>query len=421
MIQLHGPLPVAQPIRMEAPAISATSWLEIDLGRLEHNVATLKSRLAPDGRVAPKMCVAIKKDAYGLGAAPIAHRLVKAGCDMLAVFSADEARELVKNAITCPLLVLMPLSELSRTDLLYRHAVAERLHLTIHSVEQLAAVNQIGRTFGIRFPVHLHLDTGMSRGGLSEAQADTILQNFGDHSHARLAGLMTHFASAATDPGFTREQAGRLQALAERHKAAVPNDCVLHVANTFALLREPALHLDMVRPGLGVFGYGPELLPESDAAALPPLSPIVRWLSGIMHVQRYTAGSPIGYGATHQLLEDAVLGVVPVGYGDGYPQNLSNLASVRVTTETPKGAVTADCRVLGRVNMDQITIDLSPLAVDASDLDFLKTAQVEVYSNDPSAPNSLSQLAASSGNSVYELLCRMSPQLKRHYVNHRKA
>src|SRR5690606_557446 len=122
----------------------------------------------------------------------------------------------------------------------------------------------------------------------------------------------------------------------------------------------------------------------------PQLEHVVRWVSRIIHVQRYARWTPVGYGSTHRLKRDSVLGVVPVGYGDGYPVALSNLASVRVHP-ADEALPIIDAKVIGRVNMDQIVIDLTDLAVD--DLGKLMNAAVEVISAEADADNSLPKLA----------------------------
>ncbi|XAM00836.1 alanine racemase [Phycisphaeraceae bacterium D3-23] len=404
---------MAAPVRMEAPVGADLSWLEVDLGRVEANAravrAVLDAGLAADTSTATppvKLCPVLKKDAYGLGAVTIAHRLARAGCaDLFAVYSPDEAERLVAGAVTTPILVLMPMRTLSRTDSLYRHAVAEKLHLSIHDAKQLDEINAIGQQLGIKFPCHLHIDTGMSRSGLSVGQARTLLASTTAHRYVRIAGMFTHFASSETDPAFTAQQRAAFTALLDEAGDKLPAGCVRHAASSAALLRDPGLHFDMVRPGIAMLGY----VDTTNA----PLLPAMRWCSRIVHTQRYAQGTPVSYGCTHTLQRDAVLGIVPVGHGDGYPVALSNRATVRVNH--------TDCRVLGQVSMDQIVIDLTdaahdPIAGVPQDPATLMGQEVEVYSNDPDAANALPKLAKLAGTNVYELLCRLSPTLVRKNV-----
>ena len=394
-------------MRTDAHPREPLSRLEIDLAALHRNVEAVRSLVGP-GVV---ICGVVKKNAYGLGAVPVAHRMVKAGCGMVSVYGPEEAEQLIQGAVTAQILLLYPLRHLGRTDLLYRPASSGKLHLTVHDPEQLDALDAIGRTFGIRLPVHLYIDTGMSRSGLSVAEFADALASQANRKYLRLAGIMTHLATADNDPAFAAVQVERFDALLEQHRAAIPADATVHLANSYATLRAHRYHRAMVRPGLMLFGYGP-----SDLAAggdiidpLPKLSPVLRWVSRLIHVQEYPPGSRVGYGATHTLQRPSTIGIVPVGYGDGYPLGLSNCSAVRVSV----AGRWHDAPVLGRVNMDQLTVDLTD--IDAA-RDTLHDAEVEVYGNDPGAVNALPRLAGLAGSHCYELLCRLGADLPRQYA-----
>ncbi|MEM7625167.1 MAG: alanine racemase [Planctomycetota bacterium] len=386
------------------------SRIEIDLGAVSANVAQVRRLVGPDVAI----CGVVKKNAYGLGAVPLAHRMVKAGCGMLAVFSPYEADQLNAGAITAPILLFYPLRHLARTEGLYRPAVAERLHLTIHDVDQLEQLDQVGRTFGIKLPVHLFVDTGMSRSGLSAEQFAHVLTTQKDRHYTRIAGVMSHFATASGDPARAQKQLDRFDALLVEHQDTVPADALIHIANSYGVLRSPTYHRALVRPGLGLYGYG-----ECDLVGQPTIdktlrwSPCVRWLSRVVQVGTYPRHAAVGYGATVKLKRKSVLGIVPVGYGDGYPLALSNTdAVVRVRCN----GAWQDCPVLGRVNMDQLSVDLTDVVKQHEvEPDVLREAEVEVYSNEPQAPNALHLLADKAGTHCYEMLCRLSSDLPRVY------
>lgn len=398
------------PARNVEQTTAPLSRIEIDLGAIDRNVATVRRLVGPDVTI----CGVVKKNAYGLGAVTIAHRLVKAGCGMLAVYSPQEAEALNAGAITAPLLLFYPLRHLARTEGLYRPAVAERLHLSIHDIDQLEQLDQLGRTFGIRLPVHLFVDTGMSRGGLSGEQFADVLATQKQRHYTRIAGVMTHLATASGDPARMRKQIERFDALLEQHRGEIPEDAVIHVANSYGTLRATEYHRALVRPGLGLYGYG-----EFDLVGEPQLepdlrwSPSVRWVSRLVHVGVYPRHAAVGYGATHKLTRKSVLGLVPIGYGDGYPLGLSGKGTVRVLHD----GQWIDAPVLGRVNMDQLTVDLTD-AVKPAELDASawRNAEVEVYSNDPEAPNALHKLTALADSHCYEMLCRLGDAVPREYV-----
>ena len=394
-------------MRTDAHPREPLSRLEVDLAALHRNVEAVRALVGPDTVI----CGVVKKDAYGLGAVPVAHRMVKAGCGMVSVYAPDEAEQLIRGAVTAPILLLYPLRHLGRTDLLYRPASSAKLHLTVHDPEQLEALDAIGRTFGIRLPVHLYIDTGMSRSGLSPAEFSEALATQSDRKYLRTAGVMTHLATADNDPAFAAAQVERFDELLEQHRDAVPADATVHLANSYATLRAHRYHRAMVRPGLMLYGHGiSDLAPGGSVIdPAPQLTPVLRWISRLIHVQEYPAGSRVGYGATHTLQRPSTLGIVPVGYGDGYPLGLSNRSAVRVS----QAERWHDAPVLGRVNMDQLAVDLTDIDADR---DTLHGTEVEVYSNDPDAPNALPRLAELAGSHCYELLCRLSADLPRQYA-----
>lgn len=401
-----------QPLaRNDEQTTAPLSRIEIDLGALASNVQAVRQMVGPDTVV----CGVVKKNAYGLGAVNVAHRMLRAGCGMLAVYAPQEAEELNAGAITAPILLLFPLRHLSRTEGLYRPAVAERLHLTIHDMLQLDQVDQIGRTFGIRMPVHLMVDTGMSRSGLSVEQAVEALSTQPQRHYTRIAGVMSHLATASGDPGRAQKQLDCFDDLLRENAELIPADALIHIANTFGVMRGPTYHRGLVRPGLGLYGYGEEsLVGEPRQQPDPPLQHTVRWLSRVVQVGTYARHAAVGYGATHKLTRKSVLGIVPVGYGDGYPLLLSNQAVVRIEHQ----GQWHDCPILGRVNMDQLTVDLTDLAKafpDRPQEDWRDT-EVELYSNDPQAPNAIPKLAELAQSHPYELLCRLSPRVPRVYV-----
>ncbi len=431
MIQIHGPITLPAPVRLETPKTADLSWLEISLGRLERNITAIRHLIRPSGggadskqteesgvdrlRIAePMVCAVVKKNAYGHGVVPVAHRLQKAGVDMLTVYDTHEAEELVSKAITCPILILMPVRALARTDALYRHAVAGKLHLTIHDTDQVSQVNQIGQTFGMTIPVHFYLDTGMSRGGLNVEQFAGLLESLDEYRHIRVAGIYSHLASSDCDADFAYEQLDRFESAVGEHAGRLANKTIVHIANTCGLLRDRRFHLDMVRPGISLYGYGPQLLaPGPVMADTPQLEPVLRWVSRLIHVQRYPRRTPVGYGSTHKLRKESVLGVVPVGYGDGYPVELSNKACVRIHPRNHAKPI-YDARVLGKVNMDQMVVDLTEIAGEYPG-DLLESA-VEVISSDPHAPNAMPRLAELARTHCYELLCRLPINLSRKYI-----
>ena len=383
----------------------STSRITIDLGALDANLKAWRGALEPGCGV----CAVVKADAYGLGAVKIARRLVSAGVSFLAVYSMEQAAELVRAGIHCDLLVLMPVDSVDRGDVLYRAAVDGRLHLAVHSADQLERIDAAARQFGIRIGVHVEVNTGMSRCGMPIEEADRVLGEIDRRRFVRLAGLFTHTAGPDTDPAYTHQQHERFEGLLARHADLLRRaEATVHFAGTLAALRDPAYHRSMVRLGLGLYGYGVESMKGETRTDPPPrLSPLVRWTSSIVHTLRVPAGSPVGYHGRYITERDSRLALVPVGHADGYPMSLSDRGVVRIGPELRPAPVR------GQVNMDQIIIDVTGLP--GADVG----AEVELIADDPDAPNALPKLADLAGSSCYEMLCRLSPRLPRRYLSPR--
>ncbi len=442
----------------------ATSRIEIDLAAVGRNLAVFRSILdapptpldgaadAPDPRPAGHrraICAVIKQDAYGMGAARIAKKLAGdggpaggpgGGVEMLAVYCTDEARALADLPIPTPLLVLMPVRTIDRQDPVYRLAVRNRLHLVIHDLEQVGDLAASGSRLGLRLPVHVQLDTGMSRGGALEADAKRIVEQVLASSRLQLAGLMTHFSSPATEADFTREQARAFKAFFDDVKPMIAPAVAaatatggpgfaIHAANTAAALRGRAFHATMARIGQGLYGYGFEGFTDPLAVEFASfgkqLQPAVRWLSRIAHIHEVPKGWPVGYGRTFKAARPTRVALVPVGYADGYPLGLSNLGKVALTgqmydrqkpgagerIETHDRAAFAP--VIGRVSMDQFTIDVTGLPESLARVG----AEIELFGRDAQGPNHIPTLARQAGTITHELLCRVCPHIERVYVS----
>jgi alanine racemase len=383
--------------------MDSTSTLEIDLSVLDANLASWRQSLGPGCEV----CPVVKADAYGLGAVPITRRLAAAGVGMVAVYNMQQATELAAAGLPVQMLVLMPVEQLGRTDVLYRAAVSGKLHLAVHSGAQLDRIEAIGTTFGARLPVHIEVDTGMCRLGMSVEEADRLLGEIARRKYVKLAGLFSHTAAPGSDVVFTDEQYRRFESLLKKHATVLKGVCI-HFAGTCAAYRDVRYHKAMVRLGLGLFGYGDpaeEGIPSIDRP--PAVRPVARWVSRVVHMRQVGKGTSIGYQRTFVTRRPTTLGVVPVGHADGYPVSLSNKGIVRIGPEAHPAPV------LGQVNMDQVMVDLTDAGAGVA-----VGTEVELYAADPQAPNALPRLAAVAQTNCYELLCRLSPRLQRRYIVH---
>lgn len=393
---------------------TATSWVEVDLARLDANygfwlgVTHAANPMAPAG-----VCAVIKADAYGHGVDTVARRLAAQGVAMFGVFSEADLIAVGDAACDRHVLMLKPTDDMV-SDAAAMLAAKARLHHTIHDASQLEPINRLGREMRTAQPIHVYLDTGLSRGGMGSDQLTEVLDRIDYLRHVKLAGIYSHFASAGADAEFTRQQARRFRSLLFDNRHRLDESLIAHLANTAGTLRRPDCHFGMVRLGLGLYGYDPAVAangfnPDDRAARLAAthLRPVLRWRSRIDTVQDQTAGSTVGYNRTHRLSRQSRLALVPVGYAEGYPLALSNRAVVGLYDATGRSAF-GHAPVVGQVNMDQIIVDVTEHRVSPGDV-------VELISDDPTSPCSLPRLAKQAQSTPYELLTRISPHVPRIY------
>jgi len=386
--------------------LSIASEIQVDLQRLAHNVGVLRRLLRPG----VELCCVIKADAYGLGAARLARWMDHLPVDLLAVYTLDQGEQLWRANIATPVLVLMPIHDVPRTGPVYRALVSGKMHCVVHDPAHLSHLIALADGFGCRLPVHLEVDTGMSRGGANVAEVREMLERIAATRAVDLFGFFTHFASADSDERSTSEQLAAFNTLVEAMGDLIPKTCRLHAASTHAVLRDPKYHLDMVRIGLGWTGFGVEALrDEVHLAAGESLQPIITWTSRLVHTKWIEPGTTVGYGRTWRARRRTHVGLVPVGYADGYPVALSNKASVRVKV----GGTWHEAPVIGRVSMDQLTIDLTDIAPGAVGVG----AVVELIGAEPSAGNHLPTLARLANLQPYMLMCGLSSRITRVYRN----
>jgi alanine racemase len=386
-----------------------TSSIDIDLSAIDHNMAAVRRAVGD----ACALCPIVKADAYGLGVGRVARRLVSAGAAMLAVYSLRQAIETAAAVNgAAPVLVLMPVTDLPREDELVRLMIAGQLHLTVHDMPGLAALDAAARMHGVRLPIHLEIDVGMSRGGAAPEEVGRILRMIDGNPAFELAGIYAHFSHSRFDEQRTRAQHEVYERTIEANRRYVPAHVLEHVASTYALARSGEYHRSMVRFGLAWLGYGlDELEADSPVLSRQELRPVVRWTSSIVQARTVVAGTSVGYGGRWTAERDSTIALVPVGYADGWPAPRHAGAGTQfVSIEAPDGRL-VHAPVVGAVNMDQITIDVTGL--HAGDVRDWIGCEVELVSRDPMAPNHLPRLAAQSGIIVHELLTRMNPRIAR--------
>jgi len=308
----------------------------VNLAAIERNCERLCAELRPGAR----LCAVVKADGYGHGAVPSARAALNGGASWLAVACAPEAAELRRAGIGGRVLVM---GALAPSEL--EHALLADADVVIWREQDIRAVAAAG---GGR--VHVKLDSGMGRLGTRDPEeASRVLDAALATNGVELAGLMSHFATAdeLDDDGFFDAQLEAFAAWAEPLKAEHP-DILLHAGNSAALMRDAGAQFDMVRCGIAVYGMDPF---GSDAAARA-LEPALELTSYVAEVKSCAAGQSAGYGRRFIAERQTFLGVLPIGYGDGWRRGLSNNAEVLIAGRRYP--------LVGTVSMDNITIDLGP-------------------------------------------------------------
>ncbi len=368
---------------------------------LLHNAAVIRRAV---GR-GVKICATIKANAYGHDATLVADALANfstndfgmPSVDAFAVADLDEAAALPD--VELPILILRPVENcfVGRQRARVEEAVRAGWWLTVATATAVDDIARIATAAGKRAHLHVLVDTGMSRGGVGVDDLDGLLDRIERRSTSlRLAGLFTHFANGedAENP-LTIEQLATFLDKTDGPAERANGRLLRHAAASGATFFTKPSHLDMVRPGLALFGIDPTGKPSIDR----PLKPALRWTAPLIGIRDVAAGGTVGYGQTWMAEQPTRVGLIPVGYADGYHRAYGNRAVTLV-----HGCV---ARVVGRVSMDLTTIDLSQVPSAAIG------DEVVLLDSDPVSPCSVYRLAEWSDTIPYEVLCRIGPRVRR--------
>jgi alanine racemase len=355
----------------------------ISASAVRHNIAVLRRLIGPE----VKLCPVVKDDCFGHGM-DVLYPVLAGLVDGFAVASPLEALELRRKGFDGFILCFLSayFDDFEVQDELVRQGITQ----TVMSKSALASIQAAAERVGGTAPVHLKVDTGMGRLGVLARQAADMIVSVQETPGIELTGIYTHFATAdEADRESTFQQL-------EMFNSILPDigNLVRHAANSAATIDLPETYLDMVRPGIAVYGYQPSDQLRNRVGLKPCMS-VKAKLIAVKHVPE---GSRSGYGLTHEYMRDSRVGVVPIGYGDGYFRNLSNKAVVRVNGQAAP--------VCGRVSMDQMTVDVTDIHdVQVGD-------EVEIISSDPSAPNCVENLARLADTIPYEITCHLGHNMR---------
>jgi len=362
----------------------------VDVGTVEGNCRRLRSVL----RAGAELCAVVKADGYGHGMVPCAEAARAGGATWLATATAGEAAELRAAGLVGPILVQGALTPEEAQLALEAGAdvVAWREGFVRHLAEVAGELESVGR-------VHVKLDTGMGRlGTFDPEEARRVADLAAGDPRLALIGAMTHFATA-DEPGDEHfpAQLERFAAFADGLRAAHPG-VIAHAANSAATFRDPAAHLDMVRCGVAVYGLDPF---QGDPAERG-LEPALTLETYVAAVKRFEPGTSAGYGRTWTAGGATTVGVLPIGYGDGWRRGLSNRAEVLVEGRRRP--------LVGTVSMDNVTVDLGP------DAETVEGEPAVLIGAQGSERILCEEVARHLATINYEVTCGLSARVRRTYA-----
>jgi alanine racemase len=375
--------------------MAMTTQAGVNLACIERNCV----RLCRELHEGTELCAVVKADAYGHGMSWCAQAALSGGASWLAVASMSEARELARDELAgdlhTPLLVMGPISP---DDL--EEAVAHDFDIVVWSEGYLEEITRLAQMMDLQARLHVKLDSGMGRFGTRDAEKATRIAHAAVAApHVQLVGLMTHFATAdELENDFFMEQLQRFEQWVAPLKQAYP-EVLVHAANSAATLRDTRAHFDMVRCGIAIYGMDPFGRDPHDQQ----LQPAMEVASHIAAVKLCRAGESAGYGRRFTAPSDTYLGVVPIGYGDGWRRGLSNNADVLVAGRRRP--------LVGTVSMDSITIDLGP---DPAAVQLLGETAVLIGCQDSECITA-EEVAQRLGTISYEIACGFTRRLERRY------
>ena len=395
--------------RRAAPAEAArTTRAEINLAHVRHNLKELSSCLRDSAADRPpaRIWAVLKADGYGHGARAIATTLERAGVAGLCVALLEEGIELRHAGVTCPILVMGGYWGRFRDGI--EALIAHRLTPVVYDAEQLEALSSTLRYLEHpqRLSVHLKIDTGMSRLGVRYAEIGPMLAALRHARELQLEGLMTHLACADSESWEqTREQLQRFEEAGAVVRAAGLRPWIRHAANSAALLRWPASHLDVVRPGLGLFGVHPCPSRPGEGVRTPKLKPVMRVASEVVALREVPVGAAVGYGHTWRAKRPSRIATVPMGYADGLHRAMANGGEVLVRGRRAP--------IVGAVSMDLTTVDVTdvPGVGVRDEVVVLGIQRGELGT----AEITVEEVARHTGTISYEVLTSISRRVPRFY------
>ena len=365
---------------------------------LDNIYANMKA-LSDNTVTGTQMVAVIKTDGYGLGAVPVA-KTIDELVSAYAVATIDEALNLRKHNITKPIYIL---------GFIYEHrikdAILNDVRMSVFNYELAEAISKTALELGKKAYIHIKIDTGMSRIGFmaDENSADTI-KKIQELSGIEIEGIFTHFvASDSADKTMANSQLKKFLDFVKSLKGKGVDIKLVHCSNSAGIIDMPEANLTEVRAGIALYGMYPSEEVNKSAVALKPA---LELKSHVVFVKTVPAGTGISYGSTYITDKETKVATIPVGYGDGYPRNLSNKGYVLINGRR--------CPILGRVCMDQFMVDVTGMEVKEG-------AVATLVGKDGDEHITVEELAKLAGTFNYEFVCDLGKRIPRVYYRHGKV
>jgi len=360
--------------------------LQVDLAAIVNNLHYFKKLVHPE----TKIMAMVKAMSYGLGDAELINELSYYQIDYLAVAYTDEGIALRQRNITVPIIVLG--AEATGFDLMIRYQLEPEIFNLFYLKELILLLQNYPEIES--FPIHLKVDTGMHRLGFDEDEIDEMMKLVMGCQQIKIASVFSHLAVSEDikEDDFTREQIKKYVAVCQKIDKIISYPYLKHILNTAGIVRFPEAQFDMVRVGLGLYGFCP--LPKTQQQ----LQSVITLKSVVTQLKKVNKGETVGYNRTFTAPEEMQIAIVPVGYADGLPRELSNGIGYMLVHRKK-------CPIVGKICMDMSMIDVTGLEVKVGD-------EVIIYDTE----NSLGEIGSSIGKTSYELLTAISRRVPRIYV-----
>lgn len=367
-------------------------WAEIDIDALVHNYKRIRETAA-----GAKILAAVKAEAYGHGGREVARILEHLGADCFGVAGVEEGIDLRTNGqIRRPILILSPVPY-REIELIFDYNLTPNVTEETFAKALAQEANRRGKKLG----VHVEVDTGMGRTGVSLAEAPALVNLVANKQGLVLEGVFTHFPSAEDDPEYTGKQIEQFDNLSRRFASEGISVPMLHSANSAALFGYPHARYDLVRPGLALYGIGPD-----GFEGKLDLHPVMTLKTRIVNLRTLPKGAGISYGRTYILERETKVATLSVGYGDGYPRSLSNKGQVLYNGKRYP--------IIGTVCMDLTMVDLNgePSAKIGDEITLIGQDSDQILE--------AREVAQWADTIPYEITTRISPRVPRIYKTIKK-